>query len=172
FRARWPAVGLELVFENRIADLERTDADIALRTVHLAEAGLIYRSLPPVPYGVYAAHSIVERSGRPRSVDDLAELPSVALLPPLDQVAPERWLAGHLRSAIRVSSFGALLESVRAGLGVAALPHAVSSGLVRLVPAAEVPSVPVWLVLHPELRREPHVRAFAEALQRSFREQS
>src|SRR5262249_9192889 len=41
FRMKWPGIGFELVFENRAANLERTDADVALRTVHLAEPGLV-----------------------------------------------------------------------------------------------------------------------------------
>jgi len=169
FRARSPDVGFELIFENRPANLERTEADVAIRTVHLAEPGLVYRSLPPLAYGVYAAPSLIERLGRPRATHDLETFESIALLPPLDQVPAERWLIERTRSSIRVSSFGPLLEAARAGLGVAVLPHAVSAGLVRLLPRAAVPSVPLWLALHPELRRDPHVRAFVEALQSSFR---
>src|SRR5262249_14684636 len=106
FRARWPDVRFELVFENRPADLELSDADVALPTVPLGERGLSHRTPPPLAYGVYAARSLVERLGRSLGVEALAGLDSVALLPPLDQVAPERWLTERTRSSIRVSSFG------------------------------------------------------------------
>ncbi len=81
-----------------------------------------------------------------------------------------RWLRarGVTRFAFRATSFGAFLVAARAGLGVAALPGAVGDDLTRVLPRARLDPLPVALVTHPDARRLPHVRAFAEHLVRRF----
>ena len=65
---------------------------------------------------------------------------------------------------LSASSFAALLASARAGLGLAALPALSAGGLVPVLPGSELPALPVWLVVHRDARKQPHIAAFVEAL--------
>jgi DNA-binding transcriptional LysR family regulator len=77
-------------------------------------------------------------------------------------------VSGVVRFAFRATMYGAFLVAARAGLGIAALPGAVGDGLECLLPRAKPDSLPVALVCHPEARRLPHVKAFADHLMRRF----
>jgi len=82
-----------------------------------------------------------------------------------------RWLARHgvTRFAMRSASFVALLAAVREGVAIAALPERIGRDLVRVLPRARPDPLPVWVALHPDARRLPAVRAFADHLAETFR---
>ena len=71
------------------------------------------------------------------------------------------------RVVLRCNDLATLLHAARAGLGVAALPHflAADDPVLRLAPAPACPvRRPLWLVLHPDVRRSPRVRLVADLL--------
>jgi DNA-binding transcriptional LysR family regulator len=60
-----------------------------------------------------------------------------------------------------------MLAACRAGLGVAVLPHFLGRGDPSLVlhpDYAQVLSRPLWLAVHPDVRRSPRVTLMAELL--------
>jgi DNA-binding transcriptional LysR family regulator len=72
---------------------------------------------------------------------------------------------------LRSTSVDALTVATRAGWGIALLPVAVCSReaqLVRVLPAAEIGHLQLWLVTHAELRRSPRIRAVFQFLARCF----
>jgi DNA-binding transcriptional LysR family regulator len=81
------------------------------------------------------------------------------------------WFQDLLESApvaLETNSTHALLAAVRAGLGVAVLPRFVGRAHDDLVVVSEaVAAHDVWLITHPEVRRDPKVRAVAEFLRRA-----
>jgi len=69
------------------------------------------------------------------------------------------------RIALETNSTHALLAAVREGIGVAVLPRLVARGEPDLIEVSDDVSVTeVWLVTHPEFRRDPRVRATADFL--------
>ena len=61
----------------------------------------------------------------------------------------------------------ALLSACRAGLGIAVMPHFLGRGDPQLelhADHAQVLSRPLWLAVHPDVRRSPRVTAVAELL--------
>jgi DNA-binding transcriptional LysR family regulator len=70
--------------------------------------------------------------------------------------------------ALATNSTGTLLAAARAGAGIAVLPRFVGSAAGDLVPvSADVSSHDMWLVTHPEFRRDPRVRIAADFLRRA-----
>jgi DNA-binding transcriptional LysR family regulator len=64
-------------------------------------------------------------------------------------------------------------EAIRAGLGIgfaADYVAATEPGVVSVLPALKIPPLPVWLVVHREIRSNRHIRAafdfLAEAIAR------
>ena len=170
FGEKHPAVSFEVAVETRAADLVRREADLAIRTGSRREASLVYRPLGRLEYGLWASSAYLARRGVPRGEKDLAQHDFVGFAGPMERLPIIRWLRqrGVTRFAVRATSFGAFLEAARVGLGIAALPGELGKGLTRVVPQARPDPLPVHLVLHPEARRLPHVKAFAEHLVAAF----
>ena len=171
FRAEHPSVEFEVALDDRAVDLTRRAADLAIRTGTRREPALVYRRLGELPYGLYASERYAARRRLPRSERDLAAHDVLGFLGPAERLPIMRWLRarGVARFAFRASSFPAFLAATHAGLGIAALPVMLGDGLVRVLPRARPAPLPVALVLHPEARRQPHVRAFADHVAARFR---
>jgi DNA-binding transcriptional LysR family regulator len=164
--ARHPRVSFELALDDRPVDLARREADIAVRTVHQRESTLVYRKLGAVAYGLYADPRYVADRGQPRGIADLTGHAWVGFAPPLDRLAANRWLQARVAAppVLVASTFGGLLAAARAGLGLAILPAVSAAGLAAVLPHAELPALPVWLVIHRDARELPHVAAFTGIL--------
>ncbi|TWA83139.1 molybdate transport repressor ModE-like protein [Azospirillum brasilense] len=156
FRARHPEIDLEVMVDNRSLSLARREADIAIRLARPQHGDLIARRLATMGYGLFTA------AGAPDAVigydEALADLPEAV------------WLARHMvgrRVAFRSNSLQTQLAAAKAGFGVALLPFWLAAGEPDLMPVpGEAPPLEreVWLVLHPDLRDVPRVRAVIEHL--------
>ncbi|ACP26632.1 putative transcriptional regulator, LysR family [Sinorhizobium fredii NGR234] len=71
FRARFPAVTLEIVQTDAVVDLMEARADVAVRAGPLKGSTLIARKLGATRMMIVAAPSYVERNGMPASLGDL-----------------------------------------------------------------------------------------------------
>jgi DNA-binding transcriptional LysR family regulator len=164
--ARHPRVRFELALEDRPVDLARREADVAVRTMNHREATLVYRRIAALEYGVFAAAHHLAQRGAPRGLADLAGRTWVGFAPPLDRLPANRWLRARVGApaTLVASTFAGVLAATRAGLGLAVLPVAASAGLAPVLPQADVPALPVWLVVHRDARALPHVAAFAAVL--------
>jgi DNA-binding transcriptional LysR family regulator len=166
--ARHPGVHFELAVEDRVVNLARREADIAVRTVHHRESSLVYRKVAALPYGLFADTRYLAEGGAPapRRLADLARHSWIGFAAPLDRLPAHRWLQAQVARPplLSASTFSAQLAAVRAGLGIAALPTVSAGGLVPVLPDSELPAMPVWLVAHRDARKQPHVAAFVEAL--------
>lgn len=162
--AGMPGLAVDLVGEAQSANLARGDADLALRLVRPDAPGLVGRRLATLNYGLYAAPAHV--AGRAP-----ADLLFLAYDDSLDHVPQQRWLHGQAAGrpvVMRTNDLASLHQAARAGLGVAALPRFLGDGDAALVRLAEdragAAARGLWLVVHPDLRRAPRVRAVMAGL--------
>ncbi len=163
-RERHPRLVLEVAVDQRIFDLTRREADLALRLGRPHEAGLTMRKLGEIAYGLYAARG--QPAARRGKVDFDGD-PFVGFDDSLASVPQERWLnrvAPARKLVFRCNSSLSLTAAVRAGMGVALLPCFVAGSdptLVRLA-APEPIQHELWLLFHADLGRTPRVRAVIE----------
>jgi DNA-binding transcriptional LysR family regulator len=162
--ARHPGLQLELRGDNRALDLSRREADVAVRLARPTESSLVARRLGVARFGLFASESYLARRGRPASEEALRTHELLGYEPALDRTPPMLWwlrrAGGTLR--LRSSSTAALAAACVAGQGIALLLVAVARsipGLVRVLPAAEIPRRELWGVVHADLRRQPRVVA-------------
>jgi DNA-binding transcriptional LysR family regulator len=159
-RERWPGIAIELVGESRHADLYRREADLALRLSRPEEPGLAARPLGEVGYALYGAPAW---QGRPQSQWEFVGYDALLSETPQQQWIEE--LAGARPFNLRTNDLATMLQACRGGLGLAALPHFLVRGDSALMRFDDYPcpvSRPLWLVVHPDVRRSARVKAVAE----------
>jgi DNA-binding transcriptional LysR family regulator len=168
---RLPGICLEVVGEIREANLSRREADIALRMSRPKASGLAARPLVEIGFALYASRDYLARHGTQHwsfvgYEESLLDMPQ------------QQWLdktAAGRPFAFRTNDLSALFQAVRAGLGVGVLPHflARNDPVLALIPSPECPVTrTLWLVLHPDVRRSPRVRAVADGLVEIFSEEA
>ena len=166
FHARHPALRVQFVMSDKYLDLSQGDADVAMRSGDTDDGELVGRKIGDSVWAVYASKGYIERHGRVERFEDLAHHALVGFDDTMAKHRLVQWLrkvAPDAALAARSSSVLGLIYSVKAGIGVGALPMALGDAepdLVRLLgPVDELTRI--WRVLTTrELRRTPRVSAF------------
>src|SRR5204863_9517440 len=75
FQARFPGLRIELALSDRLVDMSKGEADIAIRTHGREpdEESLVGRKIAQGAWAVYASRSYVERHGRHERPKDMAQ---------------------------------------------------------------------------------------------------
>lgn len=174
FLERHPRLTLELRAQNRVANLTRREADVALRLAAPGQPSLVARAVGVVATGLYASHEYVAARGRPGP----GRFAGHALIDFDETLRPEpetSWLARHAaggRVALRCNTLAAQAEAVAAGVGAALLPCYLAAGYAALVPLLsphEVLARKLWVVTHADARRGEAVRALVTFLDEVLR---
>lgn len=169
-RERWPGLEIELVATNVIQDLLRRDADIAVRTSPPAQDALIARSLGAITLGLHAHPSYLERRGTPKRLQDLQHHNVIGY----DRISPAKRailarLPGYekIPFALRLDNDLAQLAAIRAGFGLGICQVALARrppALTRCLRTVVDIQMPVWIVMHENLRSTPRCQAVFAAL--------
>ncbi|MFT3913429.1 MAG: LysR family transcriptional regulator [Anaeromyxobacteraceae bacterium] len=165
-----PELRLRLRIENRALDLGLREADVALRVGRPAGKSLAGRRIGAVAYGLYASRAHLGAHPPPRSPAELAGHPLCVLDAGFARTPQQRWLARvapGVRPLLETNSLLALLEAIRAGGGLGALPCAVAArhpDLVRVLPAVRPLERELWVVYHRDLRRSRAIRPLVDLL--------
>jgi DNA-binding transcriptional LysR family regulator len=170
FHAAQPGIAIELVMSNRLTDLLRHEADIAVRMVRPEQAALVARHIGPVPISLYAHRDYLARRGIPDRLEDLAEHTVIGFdaNPWAAQfLAPIRNAVSRDFFLLRTDSDLAQLEALRAGYGIGGCQDALArrhSELVPVLPGAFQLMLDCWLVMHEDLRASRRVRLLFDHL--------
>jgi DNA-binding transcriptional LysR family regulator len=156
-RRRHPGLRPTVLSTDINADLERRDADIALRQARPRSGDLAARLGVRIGHAVYGPeHGAAEGW--------------IALEPALDAVPQMVWLRdqpGGTDPVLRVTGGPELLAAVRAGLGRAVIPCYLADdapGLRRLSGPVPVASRELWIVLPAPAKDVPRIRVVADWL--------
>jgi len=167
FPQRYPEIEIELSINNRLVDLTRRDADVAVRAAEQAPEHLVGRRISKSALAAYAHRSTLLRGTRGRA---LADHPWLTLDESLAHAPQSRWLREHVpqaRGHFRFDSLEALRQGVRAGLGAGVLPCFVGDAdreLERLTPPVTMGEFGIWVLTHPDLRRSARIRVFVNEI--------
>jgi len=124
-----------------------------------------------VAVGLYASRGVIaDKRLRIRKLADVRDLLLLVYTSPFQVLQEAKWFQSILASAtigLESNSTHALLAAARAGAGVAVLPRFVAREHEDLVAVSDdVAAHDLLLVTHPEVRRDPKVRATADFLKR------
>ncbi|PSO15711.1 LysR family transcriptional regulator [Bradyrhizobium sp. MOS003] len=168
FRGLYPDICLEIITSTATAELDRREADIALRVVRPARGNLKVRRVGHMAYSVYGSRDYLERhpyvEGEPLGGRHfIAWDDSHAHLPAAEWLAREH---PGCKIALVTSSLPAQIAAVRAGLGLAVVPDflTLKDDFIRVIPNDQMFNASVWLVTHADLAGSARVRAVADFL--------
>jgi DNA-binding transcriptional LysR family regulator len=169
-RLALPDVAVELVVSNQVSNLLKREADIALRMVQPDQGSLIAKRVGQVRLGTYAHQDYLRRRGTPRQPNDLLNH-DVISGDRNDQVERGIRAMGYeidpARFVLRTDDLIAYSAAIRAGMGIGFIADYVGQSdpqLVSLLPALKLPSIPMWLVVHREIRSSRRIKAVYDFL--------
>jgi DNA-binding transcriptional LysR family regulator len=168
FHARHRGMVVELLMEQRMLDLSKGEADIAIRGGTPGPGALVGRKIAELPWGIYASRAFIERHGRPAEPRDIERFAVVELIDELENLPAVRWMrlhASQARIAARCANIPSVHLAVKSGAGLAPLPavHAAADAdLVSVLGTIPELNYPMFLVTHKDVRRRPRVNAFFE----------
>ena len=177
FLELYPEVRLQLLLTDDDLDLGMREADVALRLREPSQPDLIRRRLFTVHFHAYASTEYLKRHGQPRSIGDLDEHRLLAfttgsashLLHDLNSLLtvgrdPRNPRTPHI-AANNLGRHHARRRTGRRHRGSAGLLHRPpNSGLVRLLPQADMPEMECFLVYPEEMKNVARVQAFRDFL--------
>ena len=166
FHARYPALRVEFVMNDKYVDLAKGEADVALRSGDTDDGELIGHRIADSHWAMYASRRYIAQHGKPERVEDLERHLVVGFDETMANHRAAKWLgkvAPNASVVARNNSVLGLVYSAKSGIGVAALPTALGNAeedLVRVLgPIPELARI--WRILaHPDTRATPRVSAF------------
>ena len=165
-----PGIVLELALSNRVQDLLRREADIAVRMTPPEQGQLIARRIGAIDIGLHALPGYLDRHGRPASFAELAghTLIGFDAVTPFIRAGSKR-LGGITRDsfALRCDSDLAQLALIRAGagIGVCQLPLARREPVLERVLTDQFTwPLETWVAMHEDLRQNTACRVVFDAL--------
>jgi DNA-binding transcriptional LysR family regulator len=176
FLELYPEIKLQLLLTDDDLDLGMREADVALRLREPSQPDLIRRRLFTVHFHAYASTEYLRRYGQPRSIGDLDAHRLLAFVTPtashilynLNSLLTVGRDARNPRTPhIAGNNLGAITRAVEQGVGIAVLlDYCVTpdSGVVRLLPQADMPEMECYLVYAEEMKNVARVQAFRDFL--------
>ena len=164
FRQKHPYIVVDLLATNSILDLNRRDADIAIRPTRQPEANLVGHRLRDVEFGVYASPGYLDTMND----GDIFGERWIGFADSLLSTPVGAWFDGTIPAGnicLRCDSFVAIRMVAESGMGLALLPAFLgdaSPTLVRLEAPTRELTIGLWILTHPDLVRSARVHAFID----------
>jgi DNA-binding transcriptional LysR family regulator len=170
FRQKHPHIVVDLLVTNSVLDLNRRDADIAIRPTKVPDPSLVARKLCNVDFGVYTSteyHQLVD-------LTDIFEQRWIGFADSIRATPIGNWFDATIDTAnvcMRCDSFVAVRIAAESGIGLALLPNFLgetSPTLTRLDASTRELTTGLWILTHPDLVRSARVHAFIEHFSAAF----
>lgn len=175
-QAAHPGLAVELVLSNRLQDLVRREADIAVRMTAPQQDVLLATRVGQVPLGLHAHAGYLARRGHPATLDDLAGHTLIGFdqeTPFIRSASAGRPLWSREHFGVRCDSDVAQLAMIRAGAGIGVCQVALARrdpALVHLLPGAFTMALDTWVTMHEGLRHSRRCRVVFDALVAGLRQ--
>ena len=165
-----PTIRLEIVASDASQDLLRRDADIAIRMFDPTQKALVARKLGEAPIGLYGSRSYFGRAGRVETMEDMRRHAVIGFDRSdaiLRAYAANGMTVTRDDFAFRCDDQMVYWHLLLAGAGIGFALVLVAkdrSDLEQIKIGMHVPPLPVWIVMHEEVRTNARIRRVADHL--------
>ena len=168
FHEAWPEVVIELVASNKVEDLLRRDADIAVRMARPTQEALLARRIGEVQIGLFAHRDYLKSHPTPEM---LSEAGQTAIGYDRDDQAlralnRSNWPIGRDTFAFRSDSDLVQLGAMRAGFGIGGAQFGIARrdpNLVQVLPGVRF-DMEMWVVMHEDLKASRRMKLMFDHL--------
>lgn len=162
FHRLYPNIDLQLTASTALSELNRLEADVAIRVTDKPPEELIARKLGRVPVHIYGSRDYLRQSNTldPAQCQWIVwqdEASSLNMEPGIKSQIPDA------KIVMRTNSYSEVYEAVKAGIGVSLLSSLrLPQGhqLQALSPELYQFNMGLWLLSHPDLRNRERVKVF------------
>jgi len=170
FRQLYPDIQVELLVSNQDFNLNRREADIALRATAKPPEHLVGRKITDIPWGVYSSHQydidLVEKDidfSRHRLIGAAGMMSSLPAFRWLDKCHSDNIVT-------RCSDLVSMSYLAESGIGLAFLPDDQNrKGLKRLRKFEPGQHSHLWLLTHPDSRQVERIKLLVAFLSNAFK---
>jgi DNA-binding transcriptional LysR family regulator len=169
-RRAYPKLAVELVLSNRVDDLLRQEADIAVRMMRPQQGALLARRVGVIELGFFARADYLDRYGTPKTLADLRDHAVIGFDRENAFIRSLRDRGLTLKReqfALRTDSDIAHFACIRAGVGIGICQVGLArrhADLVRVLPKAFPYPLETWVAMHEDLRPAQRCRVTFDAL--------
>jgi DNA-binding transcriptional LysR family regulator len=173
FREQYPKIQLTIIIDDKVLNLNRREADAAIRLYAPKETGLVQRHLASIGFHLCASRKYLEKHGHPKTVNDLANH-SLLVFPEgfAGPFAQTNWLLDLANMNTRdnfnvtcINSMYALLKAAQDGAGIAVMPDyliSASPELEVVLPTTQRPDVDMYFIYAEERRNSRRINALRD----------
>ncbi len=114
-----------------MVDLNKSEADLALRIGPIADPDLVARKVGESPWALYAAETYLARHPAPADLDDLSGHDVIGYDASLASIPAAQWIESRAAKAtvvLRSREMTDMHAAVASGLGLAAIPCSLGDG--------------------------------------------
>lgn len=175
FKDAYPDIQLTLLLDDRVYDLNRRQADVALRLQKANHADLIERHMTTIDFALCASKSYLERAGRPKTIEDFSK--HIMIGYPQNMHTPflkPNWIFNRLGidvlnnpNVILINSMHTRYTAVKNGTGISVLPRYIAyqdDDIEILCPEIDIPAVDMYFVYSQERRNSKRISVLKEFL--------
>ncbi len=173
FHQAHPGIDVELSLSNKMEDLTRRDADVAVRMSRPTQNSLVAKKVGDLSLGFYATPDYIARNGQPQNFEELRKHTLIGF----DRNFPA--LVNQLNIglpitrdlfALRTDNDAAQLAALKAGFGIGVCQHQVGrrNGMIAVLPGAFSFKMEVWICMHETLRGTPRIRLMFDHLAKTL----
>ena len=165
-----PGIVVHIIVSNTFSDLQRREADIAIRHVRPQEPELIGKLIRETSAGFYASRSWIKKNGLPDAHAEASDIKIIGSDRRLQFFEYIRGLGLNIDErniSLICDNSDVVAELIRQGLGIGMLISEVADRIPDLeVVLEELPEIkfPIWLVTHRELHTSRKIRIVYDIL--------
>jgi DNA-binding transcriptional LysR family regulator len=170
-----PNLEVELSLSDKVEDLLRHEADIAVRMVPPQQSNLLSQRIGAIRIGFHAHASYLTKYGTPETLEDLRHHRLIGFdrhLVYIRDILKTRPDLANLRFAFRCDSNAAQLAAIRTGLGIGMCQTTLAKRhgeLVEILPHQLNVDLDTYVVMHEDLRHSPRCRVAFDAVVNGLR---
>lgn len=169
FRRENPGVDVELVLSNKLQDLTRRDADVAVRMARPTQNSLVAKKVGELTCGFYATPEYLERNAAPKDFDELVNHTLIGFDREFPELIEDLSVGRPVTRdifALRTDSDAAQLAALKAGFGIGACQRQIGrrAGLTPIMADEFSFKLDMWICMHESLRGSPRMRLMFDHL--------
>lgn len=169
-RDKEPGIMIEVVASNEISDLQKREADIAVRAVRPTQTELITKKIKDMSATLYATPCYLQKLGPVNTIQELTHALFVSVGSReafIKAMAGMGLMLADDNISVVCESHLVHWEMTKAGLGIGLVPTDIGDAdpsVQRVITGLELIQFPIWLTTHRELRTSKRIQLVFELL--------